>query len=126
MARELFSKTKWIASKGVTQLDDQPLQKPLKPLLGRGDGDSAKPHSVLRRKKTQPHEPLPLTSEPLSAEPEDMVDEMGGATDAEQGPPPLKPRSRMMSMFRSASSNSRIHDASPDLVSVVLFRCPSG
>lgn len=112
MARELISKTKWIASKGAPQIDTQ---IPGKLLHAKGEGadkpssESARLRSNRLSKRSALGEDMPPSS--LTAEPESTLPDTGNLSDSDRVSPPPKPRSRMFSILhRKNSSRSRTHN----------------
>jgi hypothetical protein len=112
VARELFSKTKWIASKGAAHID---AQTPPKLLRAKGEvtGESLHPDSTQShpnrrwRKKTMQDKETPQSNPTSTAE--SIIDNGNLSDDGRDSPPP-KPRSRMFSILhQKSSSHSRTH-----------------
>lgn len=108
VARELISKTKWIASKGAVQIDTQ---------TAKGEGadkpssESARSHSNRRWRKSALGEDMPPSSLILTAEPESVLPDAGNLSDGDRVSSPPKSRSRMFNILhRKTSSRSRTHN----------------
>jgi hypothetical protein len=116
VARELLSKTKWIASKGAAHIDAQIPPKAPK-LLHAKEEETEKslrsssirsPNRRWRKKSVQNGE-TPPSSLVLTTEPESVVDD---ASDGDREAPPVapKPRSRIFDILhQKSSSHSHTH-----------------
>jgi hypothetical protein len=114
VARELLSKTKWIASKGAAHIDAQIPPKAPK-LLHAKEEETEKslrsssirsPNRRWRKKSVQNGE-TPPSSLVLTTEPESVVDD---ASDGDRESRPPKPRSRIFDILhQKSSSHSHTH-----------------
>jgi len=113
VARELLSKTKWIASKGAAHLEDQTGHRLLRSptaKIARDPLDSEPPQQRSRKDtlSNSYFSPAKLTNEPMEIE--------NVVADSERKPHTTKPRSRMMSLFRPSSSRTTIVSSAPELL----------
>lgn len=121
VARELISKTKWIASKGAAQIDAHVPSRTPRLLLTKDDteGSSDRPrkrsqstpgHRRLRKKSIRGSEmPPPLiASDIITAEPEPIAvdDIQDGHSDDEREARAPRSRSRMLNIFHHSSSHT--------------------
>ena len=115
VARELISKTKWIASKGAVQLDTQ---NPGKLLHAKGEGadkpssESVRLHSNHRwSKRSALGEDMPPSGLILTAEPESVLPDACNLSGGDRVSSPPKLRSRMFNILhRKTSLRPRTHD----------------
>jgi hypothetical protein len=111
VARELLTKTKWIASKGAAQIDAQTPFRTSKLLRTTGEGtdntnaDSARPQNAYPIRQWRQKTDHSAISASLTNEPERTVDDAGQISDTD---PESKPRSRMFNVLHPKSpSRSR-------------------
>jgi hypothetical protein len=137
VARELFSKTKWIASKGAAHIDTQTPLKVPKLLRSRGEEHENVSHSDSegtqtahlnhRRPKMSPQDDGRPPNLLLKAA-EQAIDDAGNLSDGDRDSSPPKPRSRMFNILRhKSSSRSRTHasissQGSSDVSNYLLVR----
>ena len=130
VARELITKTKWIASKKDTGHHDRPsrpstpklLKKPPPPGLGSSDA-ARRSHDVLRKSRDQSQAPRvsSTVSDPpfLTSEPESMLN------DATVGPKREGMRKRAISLFRRKNHSGKDSLDSSDTTTVSFCVIPS-
>ncbi|KAF7964514.1 hypothetical protein HWV62_6371, partial [Athelia sp. TMB] len=120
VARELLSKTRWIASKGAAHLEDHATHRMPKLLSGTthsnttfSDTNLTNSSQQRMRNDTLTHSYFPpskSTSEPLT-----LTEEPDNNAGNEGGSRTTKSRSRVMSLFRPNSSRTGAMASAPDL-----------
>lgn len=100
VARELFSKTKWIASKGAAHIDTPTPAKLLRTKaegLDQSSNDSTRSHSHRRKQGSTPPSNLITAAE-------SVLHDSGNLSDSDRDASPPKPRSRMFNILHQKTS----------------------